>query len=145
MLVSDSVAMLGPCEPTIADVIQAVFGRDWRRNAPAALGCSRRTVQRWVSTERRAPRRALVLLKRRAAAAGSDIERWKREQHQRIEEEARKRGGAAAAAVTWSQLLLIRDQREPRPRVGRPRKKSPILKVQLNPIPRLSTRGGHIP
>jgi hypothetical protein len=89
-------------DPMIANVIPAVFGRDWRRRAPVALGYSRRTVHRWISGETRVPRRALVLLERRAVAAGSDIEPWKREQHQRVEDEARERGGAAAAAVTWS-------------------------------------------
>jgi hypothetical protein len=118
--------MHGPFEPTIADVIQAVFGRDWRRSAPAALGCSRRTVQRWVSGETGAPRRALALLERLALAARSDIERWKGEQHQRINNEACERLAAAGQACTWAKLLAVRAEREPPRKVGRPRKPSAV-------------------
>jgi hypothetical protein len=123
MLVPDFVAMLQMYDPSLRTLLEVVFGPCWRRRAPRAFGRARRTIERWCSGETRVPRRVLVLLERLAVAAGSDIERWKREQHQRVEEEAHERRGAAAAAVTWSRLLLIREKREPMPRVGRPRKR----------------------
>lgn len=116
--------------PPLADVLRLLFGPNWRRRAPTVFGRSPRQIGRWCRGEIRVPRRVLVLLERRAVAAGSDIEPWKREQHQRVEDEARERMGAAAAAVTWSRLLMIRDKREPRPRVGRPRKRPPVVKVR---------------
>jgi hypothetical protein len=114
--------------PSFRTLLEVVFGPGWRRRAPVVFGRARRTIERWCSGETRVPYRALVLLERRAVEAGSGLDRWKREQHQRVEEEARERGGAAATAVTWSRLLLIRDKRESRPRVGRPRKRSPIVR-----------------
>jgi hypothetical protein len=123
-------------DPSLRTLLKVVFGPAWRRRAPVAFGRARRTIERWCSGETRVPHRALVLLERRAVAVGSDLDRWKREQHQRIEQEAREREGTAATAVTWSRLLLIRDKREPKPRVGRPRKKDRgQVKAPPNSIP----------
>jgi hypothetical protein len=113
-------------DPSFRMLLEVAFGPGWRRRAEVALGRSRRTIQRWCSGETRVPRRALVLLERLAGAAGSDIERWRRARHERIEKEAFERLAAAGQALTWAKLLTLRDEREPRPTVGRQRERAPV-------------------
>ena len=103
-------------------ILKALFGDDWRRRAAAALGCHRRTLQRWVSGKTRVSRRGRVLLERRALAVSAEIERWRREQHERIDKAARERKEAASGVPTQLRLMAIRDERDP-PRVGRPPKR----------------------
>jgi hypothetical protein len=108
-------------EPTLADVLFGLFGPEWRQRAPAALGYSRRQVDRWVSGVAQPPRRVWVLLGRRTATAQSDIEVWARRQHAQIDETVQQRLAAASGTITALKLLGIRYERNP-PRVGRPRK-----------------------
>jgi hypothetical protein len=116
--------------PSLTEVLRLLFGPAWRRRACAVFGRSRRQIGRWCSGETRVPRWVIREIERRTLAAAANLERWKQEQIERIEkEEARERLAATGQALTWVKLLRIRDKREPMPRVGRPRKRSPIVRA----------------
>jgi hypothetical protein len=69
-------------------------------------------------------------IERRTLAAAAYGAQWALEQIERTEEEARERVAAIGQALTWLKLLRIRDKREPTPRVGRPRKRPPVVKAR---------------
>jgi hypothetical protein len=117
-------------EPTIGNVILALFGPDWRQRAPALLGYSRRQVERWLAGEARMSRRVLVLLRdQHALTAPRRIEQWRRREIERIEIEAAQWLDDAAQAETALRLMIIRVGRLPPPRVGRPRGQAGKLPV----------------
>jgi hypothetical protein len=113
--------------PSLTEVLRLLFGPAWRRRACAVFGRSRRQIARWCSGPR-VPRWVIWEIERRTLAAAANHERWKREQIERTEEEARERVAAIGQALTWVKLRRSHDTREPMPRVGRPRKRSPIVR-----------------
>jgi hypothetical protein len=123
--------------PTLPEVFHLLFGPEWRRRAPAALGRSRRQIGRWCSGETRIPRRFLILLQRRVHGEAESIERRRQAEHRRVDEDAHARRNEAFQAGMWLRgMLFDRPEWEPRPKVGRPRKQvlqqrdsMPLLRV----------------
>jgi hypothetical protein len=118
-----------------ANLLFAAFGPVWRAKAPAALGYSRRSVQRWVTGEVRLPPAVRHLLERLLAAAAQSraIERWRLAEHQRIDAATEEWRTAASNAPTRLRLIAIEDERNPPPRVGRPRKRRRLAPWEWEP------------
>jgi hypothetical protein len=109
--------------PTLAEILQLLFGPDWPLRAPLALSRSRRQIGRWCSGETQIPRRFLVQLKRRIDVEVESVERWREEQHRRVDAAAHSRRSEALQAGMWLRSMLFdRPEWEPSPKVGRPRK-----------------------
>jgi hypothetical protein len=120
--------------PSLADILQLLFGPDWRRCACVGFGRSRRQIARW-SSGARMPNWAIREIERRTLAAAANHEQWIREQIKRAEEQARERAAAIGQALTWVKLLRVLDNREPTSRVGRPRKRPSVVKARESAIP----------
>jgi hypothetical protein len=122
--------------PSLAEILQLLFGPDWRRRGPPALKRSRRQIGRWCSEETRIPRHFLVLLSRQVDAEVEDIERWQQDQHRRVDEAAHARKGDAFSAGMWLRSIVFdRPDWEPTLRVGRPRKISQAPQERLGYMP----------
>ena len=129
------------------NLLFAVFGPSWLAKAPAVLGRSRRSVQRWATGEVRLPLAVRQRLEREAGvrATPAEIERWALAQHERIDATRDEWMAAASALRTRLKLMAIEDQRHP-PRIGRPRKRRRLAfwerpprirpaRVRMGPVP----------
>jgi hypothetical protein len=124
-----------------SNLLFAAFGPSWRAKAPAALGYSRRTVQRWAAGTVCMPVDVRQRLERLLATAAQSraIERWRSAEHQRVDELAEEWTAAASNAMTQLRRMAIEDGRSPRSRGGRPRKR-PRSAVGPTPIPAARVR-----
>jgi hypothetical protein len=128
--------------PTLPDALHLLFGPEWRRRAPLAVGRSRRQIGRWCSGETLTPRRFLILFQRAVDKEANEIERWRRDQHRRVDKDFRAREGDLGQARMWLRVMLFdRPEWEPRPKVGRPRKRIPTAAIGKS---RASRSGGYL-
>jgi hypothetical protein len=114
------------------NLLFAAYGPKWRKIAPHALGCSRRTVERYAAGQHLPP-----AVQRRLAATiarPEEIELWAMTEHERID--AIKAEWLAGASNLRTQLkqMAIEDERNPL-RVGRPRKRRPVPRQLVIPLP----------
>jgi hypothetical protein len=125
-----------------SNLLFAAYGPKWRKIAPHALGCSRRTVERYAAGQRIPPavqRRLSATIVRPGA-----IECWARDKHERIDAIEAEWLAAASNLRTQLRQMAIEDERNP-PRVGRPKKRRPaplwLVKPRPARVPASSARG----
>src|SRR5215469_2255230 len=95
----------------LSEVLQMLFGRNWRVRAARAFRRSRRQIGRWCSGDTPLPIWAIRRIERLIMEGGS-IERWRREKYQEIENEAQRRLALAQSALTACKLLRVRTERD---------------------------------
>jgi hypothetical protein len=107
----------------LADVLELLFGPDWRSRASVVFRRSRRQIGRWCSGETPLPSWAVRRIERLALEAGADRESWTRAKFREVEDQARERLALAQNTVTECRVRLIRRERNPPRGPGRPRKR----------------------
>jgi len=115
------------------DLFFAAFGPHWRKVAAGRLGCSRRSIQRYLAGEVRlspAVQRRLAAV----AARPEAIEAWALGEHERTDAERAEWMAAASNLPTQLKLLAIEEHRNP-PRNGRPRRRvsgpAPLIPARI--------------
>jgi hypothetical protein len=105
-------------------ILYGAFGPRWRSIAPAALRCSRRSVQRWTAGTVRLPAAVRELLEF-LVPTNAAIDRWARAEHERVEAMKAEWEAAAGNLRTRLKQMAIEDERNPPSRGGRPKKRQP--------------------